>query len=96
MSKLTATGFWWGDKDELVLCLRNGFTRICGSMIDLEFRDFVSSMVEGGTEKLFIEAREKKGSQKFDLETCCSAGLPDFVFSLLNVRRRICERLTCG
>lgn len=64
-----------GYKDELVLCLRSGFIKICRSMIDLEFR----WKMEGGREKLFIEARERKGSQKFDLETYSSAGLPDFV-----------------
>lgn len=79
MLKLIATGFWWGHKDELVLCLRNGFIKICRSMMDIEFRDFILSMVEGGREKLLIEAREKKGSRKFDLETYGSAGLPDFV-----------------
>lgn len=52
-----------GYKDELVLCLRSGFIKICRSMIDLEFR----CKLEGGREKLFIEARERKGSQKFDL-----------------------------
>lgn len=56
MLKLIARGFWWGDKDELVLCLRNRFIKI-------QFRDFIS-MVEGGREKLFITAREKKDSHK--------------------------------
>lgn len=77
--KLIATGFWWGDKNELVLYLRNGVIKICRSMIDLVFGNFISSMVEGGRGKLFIETREKKGSQKFELETNCSVGLPDFV-----------------
>lgn len=31
-------------KDELDLCLKDGSIKICRSMIDLEFRDFLSPM----------------------------------------------------
>lgn len=56
MLKLITTGFWRGDKDELVLCLRKRLIRICRSMIDLEFRDFISFMIEGGIEREIVHS----------------------------------------
>lgn len=56
MLKLLPQDFGGEIKMSWLLCLRNRLIRICRSMIDLEFRDFISSMVEGGIEREIVHS----------------------------------------